>query len=100
MLTKNLFRDPGVQRRIVERIKVQRRAVRRVRIPQVQVQIPIVLRAIALHPIQRLGQHFFRAFAAAFAHIDHLVEARGEPMRRMPLGERADGSGAQARAAE
>lgn len=65
------------------------------RIPEVDVQEPVILCAAALQPVDRHGRHVISPVAAAEGGVVNLVEIRVPVPSRMPVAERADGRGVQ-----
>ena len=93
----DLFRKPGRQRLVGEWLAVATRcAVWRVRVPEVDVQEPVVLPGVARQPVERHRAHLVGALAAAFAGVVDLVEVGVPVPGGVALAEGTDRCRAQA----
>ena len=87
----HLSRDPRRDGLVFEGVSVlQGSAVRRMRVPQVDVQEPVVTAALAAEPVDREWRDLIGGLAPVGPQIEDLIESRVPVERRVPLGERAD----------
>ncbi len=91
MLLPDLGRDPRGQRIVREGVSVGRRsAVRRVDIPVVQMEEPVVVRRVLVHPLHHQRRDLLRRLRTALPGVVDFIEARVELPRGMALSKRTD----------
>ena len=83
--------DPVGQRRVGERVAVcKRRAIGRVRVPEVDVQVPLIAGGVFVEPFVHDGHDLLGRLPAAPGGVVHFVEAGVDMMGRMSLPEWRD----------